>query len=182
MFENCCCNEVLCELCSMGLSIVLLQNSALMRSNEWKHNRVQTMANVRSRRNPATTSLPEVKEHDLLFVQPQRSISATHGSVNPSPSVDMLPEVARFNTESTLIGVHTLLWPALSPGLNSIEQVWDHMKSKIRAQNVNNVHQLQQAIIDEWNKLPVKFLHRRVRSMRQRCTEVIRVNGHQFHC
>ena len=75
----------------MGLIIVLLQNSALMRSNEWKHNGVQNFANVTPHRNPDTKSLHEVKEHDLLFVQPQKSISATHGTVNLSPSVDTLP-------------------------------------------------------------------------------------------
>ena len=135
-------------LSSIGLSIVLLQNTASMRSNEWKHNRVQKLANATPRRNPGITSLHVVKEHNLLFVQSQRS-TATYESVNLSPSVD------------TLISVHTL-----SPDLNPIEQLWNHIKSKskikIRAQNVNNVHQLQQAITDEWNKLPVKFLHRTV--------------------
>ena len=80
-------------------------------------------------------------------------------------------------TESTLISVYTLLRPMLSTDLNPIEQVWDHIESKIRAQRSS----ITKGHTEEWNKLPVKFLHMLVRSMCQQCTAVIRVNEDQVH-
>lgn len=92
------------------------------------------------------------------------------------------PHTARV-TQNFLVtnNVQTLLWPALSPEMNPIEHVWDYMKRKIRARNVYNVQQLRQAITNEWNQLPARFLHSLVASMRRRCTELIRVNGGHTH-
>ena len=44
--------------------------------------------------------------------------------------------------------------------LTWLKFVLDHNKSKIRERNVNKVHKLRQDIIDEWNQLPVRYLHR----------------------
>jgi transposase len=77
--------------------------------------------------------------------------------------------------------VQTLPWPALSPDMNPIEHVWDYMKQKIRARNLHNVHDLRDAITQEWDRLPARFLNRLVASMRKRCTELIRVNGGHTH-
>ena len=92
------------------------------------------------------------------------------------------PHAARLTQNFlTTHNVPTLPWPALSPDLNPTEHVWDYMKRKIRSRNVNNVQQLRRAIADNWNNLPVRFLHRLVGSMRRRCTAVIGVHGGHTH-
>jgi hypothetical protein len=73
-----------------------------------------------------------------------------------------------------------IILPFLTAHLGPVLQhdnVWDYMKRKIRARNMYNVHQLRNAIAQEWSQLSAKFLNRLVASMRKRCTELIRVNG-----
>ena len=50
------------------------------------------------------------------------------------------PHAARLTQNFlTTHNVPTLPWPASSPDLNPIEDIWDYMKRKIRSRNVNNV-------------------------------------------
>ena len=59
----------------MGMSIVLLPHSVLMRSNEWKHNRVQKMSDVKNAQ----------KSRDYLLARSQETWSA----LCPTPTVNL---------------------------------------------------------------------------------------------
>ena len=56
--------------------------------------------------------------------------------------------------------VHVLPWPAYSPDLNPIEHLWDYLKRKIHSQNIQNVDQLQAALVREWNAVPLNLIRR----------------------
>lgn len=71
-------------------------------------------------------------------------------------------------------------WPARSPDLNPIEHAWDMLQTAISARPVQptTVPGLQQALLDEWARLPQQSIRRLISSMRRRCRAVIQANGH----
>lgn len=75
--------------------------------------------------------------------------------------------------------VTTLPWPARSPDLNPIEHVWDFLGIRVRRREppVQNLHELEQALHEEWNRLPQRQIQRLVQSMRRRVVAVIQANG-----
>ena len=65
------------------------------------------------------------------------------------------PHVARIcpqflNRNNAIV----LPWPAVSPDMNPIENIWDYLGRKVRARgNVHNVRDLENALIQEWNNI-----------------------------
>ena len=73
------------------------------------------------------------------------------------------------------IPVH--LWPTYSPDINPIEHLWDYLKQKIHALDLQNIGELQAALLHEWDAVPMDCVRKLVGSMRRRCTAVIRTRG-----
>uniref|UniRef100_A0A673HPJ7 Tc1-like transposase DDE domain-containing protein n=1 Tax=Sinocyclocheilus rhinocerous TaxID=307959 RepID=A0A673HPJ7_9TELE len=72
-------------------------------------------------------------------------------------------------------GVPQMEWPALSPGLNPIENLWDQLSRRVEGRNPapQNLNDLRAALQEEWNAMPHQTISRRVNSMRHRCQAVI---------
>ena len=74
--------------------------------------------------------------------------------------------------------VNILTWPAVSPGMNPIEHIWDYLGRKVRARgNVHNLRDLENALIQEWNNITNVIIRRYVRSMRGRLAACIISRG-----
>ena len=74
--------------------------------------------------------------------------------------------------------VNVLDWPANSPDLNPIEQVWDESGRRVRRNHaIHTVNDLAAALQAEWANLPAPFIQRYVNSMRRRVTACISQNG-----
>lgn len=75
--------------------------------------------------------------------------------------------------------VNVLDWPACSPDLNPVENLWAIMVRKIYANSkqYNSVSELKDAIVDVWNNLDPQMLKTLVDSMPNRLFDVIRNNG-----
>ena len=74
--------------------------------------------------------------------------------------------------------VNVLPWPAVSPDMNPIEQIWDYLGRKVRGRgNVHNLKDLENALIQEWNDIPNVVIRRYVRSMRGRLAACINSRG-----
>ena len=70
--------------------------------------------------------------------------------------------------------VNVLPWPTVSPDMNPIEHVWDHLGRKVRARgNVHNLGDLENALIQDWNNTVNVVIRRYVRSMRGRLATCI---------
>ncbi|GFX91852.1 death-associated protein kinase dapk-1 [Trichonephila clavipes] len=67
-------------------------------------------------------------------------------------------------------GIQRLVWPARSPDLNSIENVWDALGRQVAVRNYppTNKNTLIRALTEEWDKLPQQLLDNVVQSMVER--------------
>ncbi|GFT55738.1 transposable element Tcb2 transposase [Trichonephila clavipes] len=64
-------------------------------------------------------------------------------------------------------GIQRLVWPARSPDLNPIENVWDALGRQVAGRNYppKNKNTLIRALTEEWDKLPQQLLDNVVQSM-----------------
>ncbi|GFW82340.1 transposable element Tc1 transposase [Trichonephila clavipes] len=64
-------------------------------------------------------------------------------------------------------GIQRLVWPARSPDLNPIENVWDALGRQVAGRNYppTNKNTLIRALTEEWEKLPQQLLDNVVQSM-----------------
>ena len=70
-------------------------------------------------------------------------------------------------------------WPALSPDLNPIEHLWDHIQLKLNQQQPRptTAAELSMAYQRVWATIPMAFINRLINSMYRRCMAVINANG-----
>ncbi|GFW81522.1 transposable element Tcb2 transposase [Trichonephila clavipes] len=76
-------------------------------------------------------------------------------------------------------GIQRLVWPARSPDLNPIEDVWDALGRQVAGRNYppTNKNTLIRALTEEWDKLPQQLLDNVVQSMVQRVECCITLHG-----
>ncbi len=84
-------------------------------------------------------------------------------------------------------GIPVLNWPANSPDLNPIENLWGIVKRKMRYARPNNAEELKATIRATWALITPEQCHRLIDSMPRRIAAVIQakvlsaVHAHTFH-
>lgn len=70
-------------------------------------------------------------------------------------------------------------WPACSPDLNPIEQVWDRLGRQTRQRDPapSTKETLKTALLEEWDRIPQEFIDNLIRSMPRRLGAVIKARG-----
>ncbi|GFT28181.1 transposable element Tcb2 transposase [Trichonephila clavipes] len=76
-------------------------------------------------------------------------------------------------------GIQRLVWPARSPDLNPIKNVWDALGRQVDGRNYppTNKNTLIRALTEEWDKLPQQLLDNVVQSMVRRVECCITLHG-----
>ncbi|KAL0199191.1 hypothetical protein M9458_007731, partial [Cirrhinus mrigala] len=74
-------------------------------------------------------------------------------------------------------GITVLNWPANSPDLNPIENLWDIVKRKLRDARPNTLDELKAAIEASWASITPQRCHRLIASMPRRIEAVISAKG-----
>ncbi|GFT89377.1 low-density lipoprotein receptor-related protein 2 [Trichonephila clavipes] len=72
-------------------------------------------------------------------------------------------------------GIQRLVWPARSPDLNPIENVWDALGRKVAGRNYppTNKNTLIRALAEEWDKLPQQLLDNVVQTVPKRAYDYL---------
>ena len=93
------------------------------------------------------------------------------------PNVTFVPDNARPHSAAkskqfwATNNVNVLDWPANSPDLNPIEQVWDELGGRVQRNHaIHTVNDLVAALQDESANLPAPFIQHYLNSMRCRIT------------
>lgn len=73
--------------------------------------------------------------------------------------------------------VKVLDWPAMSPDLNPIEQIWQLLKVKVKARNPSGIPALKTIIQEEWDAIAAPVCEKYVKSMSRRLQAVINAKG-----
>lgn len=75
--------------------------------------------------------------------------------------------------------VDVLEWPACSPDMNPIENIWGILVRRIYADNRQymNVNELKISIFNEWEALNQGLLNKLINSMKNRIFDCIKVKG-----
>ncbi len=73
--------------------------------------------------------------------------------------------------------VRGLDWPACSPDLSPIENVWRILKRKMRQRRPRTVAHLKTCLQEEWDKITPETLHHLVSSVPKRLLSVVKRNG-----
>ena len=76
-------------------------------------------------------------------------------------------------------GIQTVEWPAKSPDLNPIENVWGWMVKDIYFGKpaYKNVEELKTAVFDSWKRIPDSLIDKLIDSMPRRMHKVIENKG-----
>ncbi len=116
----------------------------------------------------------EILEH---FTLP--SAEKLYGDANFIFQQDLAPVHNAKGTKSWFNdhGVTVLDWPANSPDLNPIENLWDIVKRKIRDTRPNNGDDLKAALKATWAFITPEQCHRLIDSMPRRIDAVIHAKG-----
>lgn len=75
--------------------------------------------------------------------------------------------------------VALLDWPALSPDLNPIENVWGYLAQRVykNGKQYSSKEELKRAILAEWQTMDKSYLTTLISSMKNRCIAVLKANG-----
>lgn len=68
-------------------------------------------------------------------------------------------------------------WPAQSPDLNPIENIWKMLGDKVMKRNPSNVNDLWQKLQEEWATITAEYCKKLIQSCSRRCTAVIEKKG-----
>lgn len=77
-------------------------------------------------------------------------------------------------------GIDLIDWPAWSPDLNPIENLWHDLKQRVYAHNVQTMEELEHWIGIEWQATDLNFISHICRNMSLRLQLLLDNNGHKI--
>ena len=100
-----------------------------------------------------------------------------------------LDDGAKYHTSKTTtayrksMGIERMDWPAQSPDLNPIENIWHLMKMRILKQRhrITTKEEMKRVLLEEWNKIPLKYIRKLISDMSKRREEIIKNRGGSTH-
>ena len=82
-----------------------------------------------------------------------------------------------INTKSSLNLRILEDYPSNSPDLNPVEHVWAYWKKRVHQRLPCNLEELEIYALEEWENIPLEFIHSCILSMPNRLAEIIKSHG-----
>ncbi len=122
----------------------------------------------------STVIYQEILEHFML-----PSADKLYGDADFIFQQDLAPAHTAKGTKSWFNdhGVTVLDWPANSPDLNPIENLWGIVKRKMRDTRPNNANELKATVKETWASIPPQQCHKLITSKPRRIEAVIKAKG-----
>ncbi len=116
----------------------------------------------------------EILEHFML-----PSADKLYGDADFIFQQDLAPAHTAKGTKSWFNdhGVTVLDWPANSPDLIPIENLWGIVKRKMRDTRPNNADDMKATVKETWASIPPQQCHKLITSMPRRIEAVIKAKG-----
>jgi hypothetical protein len=73
--------------------------------------------------------------------------------------------------------IPNLMHPAQSPDLNPMEAVWNILKQRMRKRVWETEEELREVLQDEWSKITIEEVRRRIADMPRRCKLLVKTDG-----
>jgi transposase len=77
-------------------------------------------------------------------------------------------------------GIDVIEWPAWSPDLNPIEELWNDLKQRVYGRHPRSMKELEQFVTEEWAATDLNFIAHICCNMPHRLQAVIENNGHKI--
>jgi transposase len=86
------------------------------------------------------------------------------------------PVAARYKNSQK---VRCMPWPAQSPDLSPIENIWKYLKDRIarRRHRIRSIEEMEAALRQEWAKVEPEFLEKLMESMPKRISQMLKNKG-----
>lgn len=77
-------------------------------------------------------------------------------------------------------GIDLIDWPAWSPDLNPIEELWHDLKVRVYARHPHSMEELERYVTEEWAATDLEFICHICRNMPRRLQLVVANHGHKI--
>ncbi len=171
---------------------VIAKEAGCSQSFVSKHINREAKGRKRCGRKKCTSNRDNRTLERIVKQNPFKNVGEIHKEQDSLPAADQLYGDADFIFQQDLAPAHSakatstwfkdhgipvLNWPANSPDLNPIENLWGIVKRKMRYARPNNAEELKATIRATWVLITPEQCHRLIDSMPRRIAAVIQAKG-----